>query len=270
MMKHVDVYETQKVDDEVVQEGGKRQKILNQELITIWASKFMGQLAAALYDNRDIDMHAELKHILGSSGQGLAFEALGHRKLRRSTRPFILKPLLKTVPDSKPSFRQELFNHSIVLLRNVKNVKLLPLESYGLPLFGNFPLVDAIVQPNMLIQFTTVKNNHKGSNDNLELIREGLLGPRSTHCMVFVVPTENCETYRFQNGLGDIEQFLSFDEVVTSDDVMTTTAEREKWNASIETIKCYSYAEIDEILMKMLKDPDAYDKEKRKQVIIYF
>jgi hypothetical protein len=65
MMKHVDVYETQKVDDEVVQEGGKRQKILNQELTTIWASKFMGQLAAALHDNRDIDMHAELKQILG-------------------------------------------------------------------------------------------------------------------------------------------------------------------------------------------------------------
>jgi hypothetical protein len=51
---------------------------------------------------------------------------------------------------------------------------------------SNFPLIDAVIQPNLLLQFTTAKR-HEGAVDKLDVIRSKLSANREDHMMIFVV-----------------------------------------------------------------------------------
>ena len=77
-----------------------------------------------------------------------------------------------------------------------------------MPVFSNFPLVDAVVQPNVLLQMTVAPDKHKGAVERLNDIRAHLKGDKKTHMMIFVVPYDNLETFQHQNDLGDIKQFI--------------------------------------------------------------
>jgi hypothetical protein len=100
------------------------------------------------------------------------------------------------------------FPEHVVRLRNVEDIRNLPNQRYGLPVTSNFPLVDAIVQPNVLLQMTVSAERHKGAVDRLEDIRAGLSEKdRSKHMMVFVVPKKNFNSFKYQDNL-PIPQFV--------------------------------------------------------------
>jgi hypothetical protein len=198
-----------------------------------WASPFMHHLAAAITDMRDISIYNELKEQIGKSGLGVCFESLGHRKLWNSEKQHLLKPLLHPIPDLKPKFlRNTNFTLPVTILRKISDIKSLKNKRYGFPVFSNFPLVDAIIQPNTLIQFTTSPNTHKGASERIEEIRGELKGRRQLHRMVFIVPHTSKNTFRYQKGLGDILQFMCFDDPVVSEDILMSTVEETKWMKS--------------------------------------
>jgi hypothetical protein len=88
----------------------------------------------------------------------------------------------------------------------------------GLSIFENYPLVDAVVQPNILIQITVSPNSHKGAVHMLEEIRGKLKEKdKSKHKMIFVVPQRNVKTFKFQEDLQDISQFSTTDTEVASE-----------------------------------------------------
>ena len=195
-----------------------------------WASPFMHLLAAAITDKRDICIYNDLKEHIGNSGLGVYFKSLGHRKLWNSKNLYMLKPLLKTISSSKPHFPNEInFAYPVTILRNIKDIGSLENERYGFPVFSNFPLVDAIVQPNTLIQFTISPEVHKGACERIEEIRSQLRGNRELHRMVFVVPQTSKNTFRYQKGLGDIQQFMCFDDPVVSEAILMSGAEERNW-----------------------------------------
>ena len=119
----------------------------------MWASKFMEWLAAAIIDDHTSDIVDELERVIGKSGVGNLFEAMGHRKFVKSTVPFLLKPLLASLPQDKPVFESAEFKLPVVRFNTVDEICNLPNGTYGLPM-GSFPVIDSIVQPRTLIQFT--------------------------------------------------------------------------------------------------------------------
>jgi len=112
------------------------------------------------------------------------------------------------------------FHRSIMLIRSIEDIEGLSSNHYGLPIFGNFPLVDAIIQPNILIQFTISPTGHKGAVDKLEDIRSQLKGNSKDHMMVFVIPHGNKDTFKYQRDLESIHQYVTLDDPTASAEVL--------------------------------------------------
>lgn len=174
-----------------------------------WASTFMEWLAAAIIDERTADVVDELEQIIGKSGIGNLFEALSHRKLTKSAVSFLLKPLLASLPPAKPEFEVAEFNLPIVRFKTIEEIGNLPDGSYGLPMNSNFPVIDSVVQPLTLIQFTVSPQKHEGSLKMLPAIRAQLREKDpSKHRLIFVIPLENVKTFRYHANLPEIRQLI--------------------------------------------------------------
>ena len=201
----------------------------------IWASKFMELLVGAIFKESSDDISAVLRDLIRSSGKGYLFESLGHRKLLMSPVSFTLKPLLNSVPDEKPDFPFVQFNLSVVLFNTISEISRLPDGSYGLPTTSNFPLVDAIVQPNVLIQFTISTIYHTGSVMNLRDICAGLHEKDLTKIkFIFVIPKYNVATFRGQKDLVieeiAIPQYICLDDPsVVNEIALMTEKEKQTW-----------------------------------------
>jgi hypothetical protein len=179
----------------------------------IWASPFMKGLAAAVEHDSDDTITSALKGILGKSGYGSLFESVGHLKLIRCETEYNLYPLLPLKSEaSQDSVKFSAFRMQTIVIREVTDICKLDNGTYGLPLFDNFPLVDAIIQPNTLIQYTVATTDHKGAIDQLDRIRDQLVDKdRANHRMIFVVSRYNFKTFKYQKDLSDIRQYITTD-----------------------------------------------------------
>jgi hypothetical protein len=181
----------------------------NSDGTSLWASKFMEILASKIYEKREASMFAEIEKLVGSSGVGNFFESVSHVQLTTSKTSFNLLSLHKKFARNAPQNLSFKFPERVLRLRQVEDIAGLPIGTYGLPVVSNFPLVDAIVQPNVLLQMTVSEERHRGAVDCLEDIRKGLSEKDpSKHIMVFVVPQKNMKTFKYQNDLQDIQQFV--------------------------------------------------------------
>jgi hypothetical protein len=96
----------------------------------------------------------------------------------------------------------------------------------------NFPFIDAIIQPDTLIQFTVLPIKHKDSSKNLPGIRAQLHAPPDQHRLIFVIPRENIKTFRFHANLKEIRQFLCLAETsVVHETSLMNKNEKEAWKA---------------------------------------
>ena len=196
----------------------------------MWASKFMEFLAGEILESQTTGVFYELKRIVDSSGIGFLFEAIGHRKLLMSTNSFLLKPLFKSLPNEQPKFPVLKFNRSVIRFKMIEEIGNLPDSAYGLPFTDQFPIADAIIQPDTLIQFTTSPKKHTGSLMNLTDIRAQLRAPFNEHRLIFVIPKENLDTFVYHTELKDIRQFICLPDpsVMVPKSLMNKT-ERKRW-----------------------------------------
>ena len=193
-----------------------REEFGNEQNGTFWVSPFMKFLAAAVTQTRTGEIGDELKRIIGVSGVGNLFEYFGHLKLLNSQSPSLLKPLFPKTPRSiMPDFPEVSFQLPVARFNSIEEITNIPDGFYGLPMNDRFPLVDAVVQPNMLIQFTISPNGHNTNltlaekRRKLEDIRACLHETdKSKHKMMFVIPKENLRSYKFDKDLGEISQFV--------------------------------------------------------------
>jgi hypothetical protein len=183
-----------------------------------WASKTMEIIGAEILRHREVTLSGELEVMLKAGGMGNFFESLMHRKVTRHDYQCIVKPLYKA--HARGVFRNGVpikLDYPVALVRSVEDIGNLSVERYGLPIFENFPLVDAIVQPDTLIQYTVRPNSHKGAVAQLVTIRQHLLEKDSKkHKMIFVVPTANIRTFKWQESLQGIAQYVTADDEVVS------------------------------------------------------
>lgn len=183
-----------------------------------WASKTMEIIGAEILKHREVTLSGELEGLLRAGGMGNFFESLMHRKVTRHDYKCIVKPLYKSHARGVARDGVDIkINYPVALVRSVEDIGNLGLGRYGLPIFENFPLVDAIVQPDTLIQYTVSPNSHKGAVAQLVTIRQHLLEKDSEkHKMIFVVPAANLRTFKWQKSLGGIAQYVASDEEVVS------------------------------------------------------
>jgi hypothetical protein len=197
----------------------------------IWASKYIEVLAGMIINERNNDMSSKLKAIFDSSGMGNAFESFGHKKLTQSCVNYILRPLMNTRPKKlSTSVISINFKLPIMLIRCVGDIGTLNQGFYGLPTISNFPLIDAVIQPNILLQFTVSPDKHKGASNKLNEIRSHLNEKNfSKHMMVFIIPYENRDSFKFQQDLSDIKQYITFDDPVSNLSTLGPTKKKAKY-----------------------------------------
>ena len=112
------------------------------------------------------------------------YEYLGHKELLLQPHNFILRGLGRgnaTVVWKTPKFTLKTF-------RKANDIALL---GDGIPYESNFKLLDAVVQPNILINYTLAKR-HSGDEEVLQLYR-GLLKDNNSknHRFIWIVEDPN-------------------------------------------------------------------------------
>lgn len=197
---------------EVLADGFFKHKDESRNLI--WASKFMGILAGLMNDRSDREYLTDFRNILGRSEISILFESVSHRNLTISNQVNQLIPLW--VGKGSRSKLMVDFRSTVALIRTVEDIGGLFDHIYALPCVSNFPLVDAVVQPDTLIQFT-VTSSHRGSVESLAEIRSYLREKnQAKHKLVFIVPKENLKIFRHQSALGAIKQYISTNEYIVT------------------------------------------------------
>jgi hypothetical protein len=90
-------------------------------------------------------------------------------------------------------------------IRALDDIHKLERGEYGIPCASNFSFIDAIIQPNILIQFTGTQK-HRAATHKLSDIRQCLQEKEwSKHMMIFIV--EDAKNFLKQSNLTDIKQY---------------------------------------------------------------
>jgi hypothetical protein len=216
-------YVVKSANDISINSTMKHMVVEDEEEKYIWASKFIEVLAGIITTEREIEISVKLKSIFQASGMGNAFESFGHKKLTQSRSDYIIRPLMLTTRKRKVNdneIEKVNFNLPIMLIRSISDVAELLVGHYGLPTFSNFPLVDAVIQPDTLIQFTVSPEKHKGAVDRLDDIRNQLSASRDQHRIVFVIPAFNKDSFKYQENLSSIRQYVTFVDPVATANVL--------------------------------------------------
>jgi len=160
-----------------------------------FTSRFMRFLAGCIKDDAETTMWNALKGIFGACGEGVAFESLGHKTLVATEQEYVATNLKLHVRRNK-TFAKSFYQMPRILIRSVRDIDSLLDGQYGLPLFCNFALVDAVIQPDLLLQFTIGKTHGKATDTGkYEELRSKLRGARDTHRLIFVLRPENLEEF---------------------------------------------------------------------------
>mmetsp|Transcript_9468 Transcript_9468/g.8470 ORF Transcript_9468/g.8470 Transcript_9468/m.8470 type:complete len:252 (+) Transcript_9468:140-895(+) len=182
----------------------------------IWASKFIEILASIIISKRNDEMSIKLKSVfINSFSSGNPIESLGHYNLTHSHANYMLRPLDSTdSPEYLKTNQLSMnFNLPIKLIREFNDIDSLSNGYYGLLTTNNSPMIDAVIQPNMLLQFKVPPYNHKGNSEKLNEIRHHLNEKDySKHMIVFIIPYDNIYSFKYQHDLSDINQYITFDD----------------------------------------------------------
>ena len=173
-----------------------------------YSSKFLCLVAGSLQEAFNEHYLDALKNMFGNSGMGNAFESTAHKKLMGDN-------ITRWSRKSTGEYEElNLGSRSLFLIRDMEDVKSLQNDSYGLPTINNFPLVDAVLAPNMGLQMTT-SNSHKGSVATLPKLLESLRVKESDFRMVFVVPINVLPYFEFPTDLGAVQMYVIIPEATS-------------------------------------------------------
>ena len=177
-----------------------------------YASTFLQLVAGALDSKDNANLKDALKKIVGSSGLGYAHKYLSHKIFvngDKDTTTFGLSESKEIVSLTG------LYGRNVTLVRNIDDLaKLKNVSTYGLPIFSNFPGVDAVVSPYLLQM--TISERHGGAMDKLPIIAEKLGVSTSDLRLVFVVESiQKAKDFKFP-WLPEITMIVTPREVCTA------------------------------------------------------
>ena len=121
-----------------------------------WGSKFMEFLGSNILEQDEWNLKTLLIRVFARSGLINMFEYQGHINLLKSSETYRLQGLSQGNETKALKFRPLTKKR----IRNLNDIKHLLPGEYGIPYASNFPLIDAVIQPNILVQFT-VAHKHR-------------------------------------------------------------------------------------------------------------
>jgi len=163
-----------------------------------YATTFMGIVGGGICSHLEGNLNESLKRLFGSSGFGNAFEFSCHG--------FILNSVSNErwcFSGNYETVKLALGQKNKVLIRNIADIEHLKDGDYGFPTVCNFPLVDAVIKPDIVLQMT-IGDRHEGAIDRAGDIANAMGIPTSQMKMVFVVPIDHIETFSFPPGLAEM------------------------------------------------------------------
>jgi hypothetical protein len=166
-----------------------------------YASRFMAMLSQHILNQHESSLKEALRSVVTASGIGYCFEYLGHKEMLHGSRTF----RVQGKGTGTAGFNWKIPKFRLQMFRNEEDIASLGPGTYGIPYRSNFPLIDAVVQPDTLINYTITKL-HKGANAELASLRRYLLetDPKK-HKFIWMV--EDPEKFSKQDGLDDIKQY---------------------------------------------------------------
>lgn len=78
----------------------------------------------------------------------------------------------------------------------------------------NFPVHDAVIQPDTLLQFTISPEQHKGELEKLPEIRAQLRASPEDHRIIFIIPEKNIKSFRYHPLLANVENWPDIGQLI--------------------------------------------------------
>jgi hypothetical protein len=184
-----------------------------------FCTKFMKYLCGRILQTKERGVQERIVALFGECGAGIMFEAMAFDTIiQQLQNGHVYRMLnLKTKRWSKLTTSATHFRK--VLIRTTDDIQRLKVGDIGVPVVGNFPLVDFVIKPNILLQMTVAKK-HSGAVNRLVDIQTKLGGKKDQHKMVFVTTAANVHEFQMCSDLEQISQFVMCPEVVAGDSVL--------------------------------------------------
>ena len=168
-----------------------------------YASTFMHFLCGAIEARRDDIRTRMLTLIVGSHGMGSLHEYYAHRQIFANLRKGCYYAPQNLLTQSHCLLRVHIKRKK--LIRSIRDIYELEDGEYGLPTVTNFPVVDAIIKPDILLQMTISDSHETRSSDKLFDILK-VMGIK-TGKMIFVLCALNVEKFKYANTMEVVAQY---------------------------------------------------------------
>ena len=204
------------------------------EISTSFCSNFMKYLCGRVLMNKDKGLRDRINALFGDSGEGIMFEAMAFdtifKNLNEGKQYHMLK-IGQKVNERKILKLDGDVQLRKVLIRKFDDIKALRNGDIGVPVVGNFPLIDFVIKnPPTLLQMTTAPT-HYGAVKKLDAIQSAMNGnkkSRTSHdtIMLFVTPQENVYGFKPCVEMKNIQQYVMCPELIATPDVVLSGKKR--------------------------------------------
>lgn len=191
--------------------------IVSDEVVIhgVWASGFMKSLGAAILEESSESGLTQLQNILSKSNSafGAVFERCAHQKIFESLRARRKLPIQRLQENQcvAGGHLSQVVSRKVII-RSVEDISKLSVGDYGILDIPDFPLVGAIIKPNIILHMYAGDGpDHNSENlmETLQKIQKMLGGRCADHMMVFVINSEN-QQFRLQGDLLAVQQYALF------------------------------------------------------------
>jgi hypothetical protein len=187
---------------------------------TSFCTNFMKYLCGRILQGKERSLRDRIVALFGECGAGVMFESVAFDELINNLRARETYYMRNLTSRGKPYSLSVTHPIKQVLIRTVEDIGALKDGQIGVPVTGNFPLVDFVLKPNILFQITTAVK-HNGAIDTLASIRKQLGGNSMQHKMVFVTLAENCNGFKLCDfSPSNIKQYVMCPTIATSEKVL--------------------------------------------------
>lgn len=167
----------------------------------VWASGFMKSLGGAILDESNQTIMTELRNILNKSNSafGAVFERCAHRSIYNAlskNKSLSMSALTTVGKGQKVITTLSCKVKRKVMIRTVEDIAALADGDYGYPSIPNFPLVDAVIKPNVMLQMYAgdgCRHAARSCVASLKAVQSQMGGVKKLHQMVFVINPNNTQ-----------------------------------------------------------------------------
>jgi hypothetical protein len=187
-----------------------------------FASTFLSLVAGLLEEKVETNVMPGLKHLVGATGRGCAFEYSSRIVLARTRAEHICWS------SSGRYVKMALGDKRNVLIRSIDDIKTLQPGERGIPTICNFLLVGEVIPPDIGVRFTT-SHTHTVPATSAQPVIDALgLSTQAKFTVVFVVPREVLPDFVFPSNLGQIRMCVTIPEAVTDEEFKRLRKKRKR------------------------------------------